>query len=316
MPVKLTSLSYLGLAVETTLGTPVAPTGFIPIRKFTPQDNPTYVEDIGYRGQPVDTFGEYLGVIDSTYTVDGDVYPTSFGTLLANFFGMDTVTGAAAPYTHTLTAAAVPGSLTLSDYYVAGFRQWPGQKVEKMSLKFTPQSGLTHTTNLIGWPSATGTAPGSLTFGTNPFYLGWEASLTLGGTANPKLASLTLDLQRTKSATVFSARNSQNPFDTFVGPMAAAWTVEFYMADDTEYTLALSQSLQAVAVTLAQAGSGDSLTLKSSAVQWVKPTIDRAGEYVLVSLQGKAVYNATDAGVAQAVLVNSVGTPYTTTAAS
>ena len=316
MPVKLTSLSYLGLAVETVLGTAVAPTGFIPIRKYTPQDTPTYVPDTGFRGQPVDTFGEYLGVISSTYALDGDVYPTSFGALLANFFGIDTVTGTATPYTHTLTTAAVPGSLTLSDYYVAGYRQWPGQKVEKLSLKFTPQAGLTHTTNLIGWPSATGSAPSTQTFGVNPFFLGWEAALTLGGTANPKLASFTLDLARTKSAPVFSAQNSRNPFDIFVGPMTADWTLEFYMEDDTEYTLALAQGSQAVSVTLTQAGSSDSITFTSSAVQWVKPTIDRAGEYVLVSLDGKAIYNATDAGVAQAKLINAVGTPYTTTAAS
>ncbi|MHB1681590.1 MAG: phage tail tube protein [Bacilli bacterium] len=316
MPVKLTSLSYLGLAVETVLGTAVAPTAFIPIRKFTPQDTPTYVPDTGFRGQPVDTFGEYLGVISSTYALDGDVYPTSFGTLLANLFGVDTVTGTAAPYTHTLTTAAVPGSLTLSDYYVAGYRQWPGQKVEKLSLKFTPQAGLTHTTNLLGWPSATGTVPASETFGTNPFFLGWEASLTIAGVANPKLASFTLDLQRMKSAAVFSAQNSQKPFDIFVGPMAADWTLEYYMEDDTEYSTALVQGSQAVSVTLTQAGSGNSITFTSSAVQWVKPTIDRAGEYVLVSLDGKAIYNATDAGVAQAKIVNAIGTAYTTTAAS
>ena len=316
MPVKLTSLSYLGLAVETALGTAVAPTAFIPIRKFTPQDTPTYVPDTGFRGQPVDTFGEYLGVMSSTYALDGDVYPTSFGTLLANFFGIDTVSGAAAPYTHTLTTAAVPGSLTLSDYYVAGYRQWPGQKVEKLSLKFTPQAGLTHTTNLIGWPSAVGTAPTSETFGTNPFFLGWEAALTIAGVANPKLSSFTLDLQRMKSAAVFSAQNSQKPFDIFVGPMAADWTLEYYMEDDTEYSTALAQGSQAVSVTLTQAGSGDSITLTSSAVQWVKPTIDRAGEYVLVSMDGKAIYNATDAGVAQAKIVNAIATAYTTTAAS
>jgi hypothetical protein len=313
---KLTSLSYLGLAVETTLGTPVAATGFIPVRSFKPQDNPKYVQDTGYRGQPVDLFGEYLGIISSQYDIEGDAYPGSFGNILAMIFGQDTLSGSSAPYTHKFVPIATPPSYTLGDYYVAGYRQWPGCKASKLSIKFTPDAGLTYTTTLLGFPSATATEPTTQTFGVNPYFLGWEASLSIGGTQNTKLNSFSLNLQRKGSKAIFSAANSQNPFDIFVGPLSADWDLDFYMEDDSEYELALSQATKAVSITLTQPGTSYALTFTSSAVQFTKPTIDRSKEFVQVKLTGSAIFNATDASVITSTLINGTTAAYTTTAAS
>lgn len=317
MAVKLTSLSYLGMAVETTLGTPVASTGFIPVRGFKPQDVLKYIDDVGKRGFPVDRYGAYLGPTSSEYEIDGDFYPTSGGNLLASVFGTDTVSGVSpGPYTHTFTVNPTPGSITFGDYYVAGYRQWAGQKVDKLSLKFTPEAGLSYTAHSIGFPSVTATAPSSETFGTNPYLLGWEAALTIDGTADSALDNFTIDLNRLNSEALFSAQNSQKPFDVFVGEMSADMTLGFYMEADTEYAYALSQGTHAVVVTVTQGGSGDVLTLQASKVQFTRPTIDRAGKYVRVTLQGEALYNATDSGVALAKLQNAVATAYTTTSAS
>lgn len=314
--IKLSALSYLGLAVETTLGTPVAPTAFIPVRSFKPQDDPKYVANTGMQGQPVSLFGEYEGVISSNYDIEGDVFPTSFGTLLANIFGSDTVSGTTAPYTHTLGTAATPGSLTLSDYYVANFRQFPGNKVSKLVVKYSADSALTYTASLIGFPSVTGTAPASKTFSTLPFFIGYEAQMKIGGTVNPRLRSATITFERQGTEAVFAANNSQTPFDTFAGAFSVTWQLNFFMLDDTEYNLALTQGVQPVTVTFTQGGSGDTLTFTSSAVQFTKPTIDRSGKFVAVSLDGSAVYNATDASVGTATMTNAVSTSYATTASS
>ncbi|WDL96946.1 phage tail tube protein [Alicyclobacillus sp. ALC3] len=316
MPAKLTSLSYLGLAVEATLGTPVAPTGFIPVKSFKPQDTPQYVADQGYRGQPVKVFGEYLGTMSSTYEIDGDAYPSSFGSILGAIFGGETVTGTTQPYTHTFKVAATPGSLTLSDYYVAGFRQWAGAKCDKLTVKFTPDAGLTYTAHFIGFGSVTGTAPVSQTFGTSPFFLGWEAALNIDGTANVKLDSFSVDIARAGSKALFSAANSQTPWDIFVGEMTADWDLSFYMEDDSEYTYALAEGKHIVSVTLTQPSTNYTCNFTSSAVQWTKPTIDRGKEFVAVSISGSAVNNATDSGVITAALTNDTSTAQTTTAAS
>ncbi|MHB1778024.1 MAG: phage tail tube protein [Acidimicrobiales bacterium] len=317
MPAKLTALSHLGLAVETTLGTPVAATGWVPVLTFKPQDVLKYIEDTGYRGQPVEDYGEYLGVTSSTYEVDGDFFPGAGGNFLAAIFGKDTVAGTAAPYTHTFSTlgTGLP-SYTISDYYVAGARQWAGSRCDKLSLKFTADAGLTYTASFIGFPSATYAVEATTTFGTSPFFLGWEAVLKFAGVQDANLESFTLDLQRVKSAPLFSAANTKSPYDIFLGPLKASWQLSFFANDDTEYTKALSQATAATQVVVTQPGTGDSLTLTSSAVQFTKPTINRGKDYVVVDISGEAVYNATDASVATAVLVNATSTAYSTTAAS
>lgn len=315
MPAKLTSLSHLGLAVEATLGTPVAATGWVPVLRFKPQDVPKYVPDTGYRGKPVEVFGEYLGVTSATYDVEGDFFPGSGGNLLGAIFGLDTVTGTASPYTHTFATEAVLPSYTISDYYVAGARQWPGSRCERLTLKFSAEAGMTYTAQFLGFPSATYAPESTYTYGTSPFLLGWEGAVTFGGTADAQLESFTLDLRRQKSAPLFAAANSQKPYDVFIGPLTADWTLGFYMDSDAEYAYALAQATQTVAATVTQS-TNEVLTLTSTAVQFTKPTIDRSKDYVLVQIEGSAVYNATDSSVVAAVLKNSVATAYTTTAAS
>lgn len=315
MPAKLTALSHLGLAVETTEGTVVPATAWAPVLTQKPQDLPKFIPDEGLRGQPVMTYGEYLGPKSATYDMTGDFFPLSGGNLLAAMWGVDTVTGTASPYTHTFSLAATPPSYTLSDYYVAGARQWPGSRLTGLTIKFTPDAGVTYTAKWLAWPSATYTVE-TTTYETTPFLLGWEAALTLAGSSDPVLESLTLDLTRAKSQSLFAANNTQNPYNTFVGPMQAKWTLGFYMQGDTEYAYALSQATQTVSVAITEPSSGPVLTLSSHAVQFTKPTIDRGKEYVLVDISGEAVYNSTDAGVATAVLQNSISTAYSTTAAS
>ena len=313
---KLTSLSHLGLAIETTLGTPVAATGWVPILKFNPQDLPKYVPDTGFRGQATKDFGQYLGVESATYDTDAYFYPSSGGNFLAAILGKDTVVGSVAPYTHTFTNAAYLPSYTLSDYYVAGARQFPGCRCEKAVLKFTPEEGLSITANFLGFPSVTYTVEPTTTFGTNPFFLGWEAALLLGGTADANLSSCTVTLSRDKSKVLWSAADSQKPYDVFVGPLVASWDVEYFMNDDSEYTPALTEATETVKVTFTQPTTAYTLEVLSSAVQWTKPTINRSQDYVTVKVTGDAIYNSTDAGPVQAILNNAVSAAYTTTAAS
>jgi hypothetical protein len=305
--------------VETTLGTAIAPTAFIPVRSFKPQDNYQYISDKGNRGTLVNTYGEYQGTLSGEYSIDGDAYPTSFGNLLAAFFGSDTVTGTATPYSHKFalspTSPTAP-SYTLADYYVAGFRNWPGARMDKLTIKFTPDAGLTYTAHFMGFPSATGTAPVSTTFATNPYFLGWEANLSVNGTQNARLNSFTLTLTRQNAKVLFSAANSQKPWDIFLGPGDAEWDLDFYMQDDTEYSLGVTAGTVPVTVTLTQPGTNYAITLTSSAVQFTKPTIDRSKDYVAVSLTGTGLYNATDNGAVTATLVNGVSTSYVTTASS
>lgn len=313
--IKLTALSTLGLAIETTPGTPVAATGFLPVLSFKPQDDPKYLPDQGKRGQPVDLFGEYLSVESATYELEGDFFPTSGGNLVAAWLGQDTVTGSATPYTHTMTGVAIPPSYTITDYYVANTRQWAGAKSDKLTLKYNADAALTYTSHWITWLSATGTQP-TASYSQDAYLQGWEATCSIGGTTVSNLESATITLTRKGSKAAFAANNSQSPFNIFVGPMEATWALTFYMLDDTEYLDALSQGTKIVTVEFTQGGTSDTVTFTSSAVQFTKPTINRGNEMVMVEVEGSAVYNSTDSGIFQCVIKNEVSTSYTTQAAS
>ena len=319
MPALLSSLSHLGLAKEVALGVPLAATGWIPIlpNGFKPQDVYKYEEDTGYRGKPVQVYGAYQSVTSSTWEMEGDFFPGSGGNLLeAILGGTDTVTGTASPYTHAIATAESAPSYTISDYYVAGARQWPGSRCDRLQLKFNAEAGMSYTAHWIGFPSATYVPEATYTFGTSPYLLGWEAAVSFGGTADANLESFGLDLQRMKSKSLFAAANSQKPYDSFLGPLSGTWQLSFYMGADTEYAYALAQQTQVVVVTVTEPGTGFTLTLTSSAVQFTKPTINRGQDWVVVELEGTAVYNATDAGLLQAGLKNGVADPYSTQASS
>lgn len=313
---QITRLTHLGLAVETTPGTPVAATAWVPGMRYRPQDIPQFIMDTGMRGTPFQDYGAYLGTKSSSYSLEGMLYPLSGGNFLSAIMGLDTVTGTS-PYTHKFTVADVPPSYTLSDTYLgqAGVgRQWPGSRCHRLQLKFTPEAGVSYTSQWLGWPSATYT-PETQTWETDNFFLGWEGAVTFGGTADANLSSFNLDLQRVGSKALFSAQNSQDPYDVFLGELKATCDMEFYMLADTEYAYALSEGTETAVVTVTQNAS-TILTVTMSALQFIKPTINRSGKWVTVQLNGVPLYNATDAGILQCTLENSIATAYSTTASS
>ncbi|HVB08773.1 MAG TPA: phage tail tube protein [Bacillota bacterium] len=314
---QMTSLMHLGLGIEATLGTPVAPTAWVPSQAPKPQVDITYVADEGFRGVPWQTFGEYQGTMSSTYQMDGMFYPLSGGNLLAAFLGLDTVTGAT-PYLHTFTAADTTPSYTLSDTVLGSAavgRKFAGSRLSKLKLNFTPKGGLSYTANWLGWPDVTYT-PEATTFETEPFFLGWEAALSFGGSPDLNLSKFQLQLERVGSEALFSASGTQNPYDIFVGPIKVTWDLSFYMITAGEYDYPYTQTPEVTQVVVTQPATGAILTLVSSGLQFTKPTIGRGSKYVTVALMGTGYYNATDSGALQAMLSNTVTTSYSTTAAS
>ncbi|MDI3341279.1 MAG: hypothetical protein QJR03_12190, partial [Sphaerobacter sp.] len=96
----LTSLTHLGIGKETTWGTPVAASKWMPVKNPKPEDVAAWVDDVGLRGVPSQTFAKYLNRMSSTYEFDGDFFPDVPPYLLLGILGNDTVTGTG-PYTHT-----------------------------------------------------------------------------------------------------------------------------------------------------------------------------------------------------------------------
>ena len=146
MSVQQSVRSYLGIAKETTKGTAVTPTDFIPVAKdsLKPVDIIDPLYDTGLRGSNVVNYNYIPGRTRSTFDFGGAVFADTIGYSLAGLLGSVATTGASAPYTHTIslknsaTAAAddQPISYTLTDFYAAAVRAYPGCQFSDFSLKF------------------------------------------------------------------------------------------------------------------------------------------------------------------------------------
>lgn len=111
-------LSWLGLARENTVGTPVNPVITHPLDQntFEPEDTPKFLKDNAIRGSMTNLFYETLGVEQATFSFGGPNFLDSHGYFMDNVFGdlSTTGTGAANPATASTALAVGATSMTLS----------------------------------------------------------------------------------------------------------------------------------------------------------------------------------------------------------
>lgn len=104
----------IGVAVETTQGTAVTPAATIPVEKFDPYDQSTWLDDKALRGSMVEIYDRVQGVRHSEFDLAGPVYLDTLGYWLSNILG-DTVysgtyTGSG---TTTLNSSSIVGATTI-----------------------------------------------------------------------------------------------------------------------------------------------------------------------------------------------------------
>lgn len=107
--------SFLGIALEATPGTAVAPTMFLPVKTMTPMDKLTLLPDEGLRGAPVKTYSHVPGPLWAEYDFGGDVYADSIGWPLVGLLG-DAVYGGTytGSGTTTLSSGCSAGATSIS----------------------------------------------------------------------------------------------------------------------------------------------------------------------------------------------------------
>lgn len=310
------SLIYLGVAKEVTQGTALAPTAFTPVdANLKDEDVTKWIEDKGLRGVPVDPIAQYAGPKSSTISADGMFYPDVPPNFLVALLGADTVTGTAAPYTHTITLKqAQPPSYTLSRYNGYNQRQYPGCMLDELALKWASDGAVTYTTKWLGYPSATATITAPA-MGTSAPFLGWQAALTIGGSVNARLIGFDWTGKR-KAEAQWPASNSQTPGFVYVGPLAVTGKLTFAIADDTELTYMLNDTQPAVVLTLTAPNAGPTLKIQMSQCAFSKYQPNYSKDYIEVDVDINAMPSAADAGAGapispvQFVLTNTQSTAY------
>ena len=306
MAVQNTHRSYLGIAKEATKGTAVAPTDFIPVTasKLKPVDLVGELYDEGLRGSLIKNYNYIPGRKYSTFDFGGPAFADTFGYVLGGILGDVTTTGASAPYTHTFaiknafsTAAdAQPTAFTLTDFYAANVRAYPGCQIHDLSLKFTSDGLLDYDAKATGYASATASTP-SPTFSTVLPTPTWYATVSIGGTSISNSVEGNIDLARPVTP-IFGISNTQAPYSIFLGALETKGTIRFVMEADTELTRFLSNTQPAITINWSQGAGATATQIQATLTKgaYVAAMIDRSKDYVEIEINLNAQGNTTDVG--------------------
>lgn len=306
MSVQNTARSYIGLAKETTKGTPVTPTVYIPViaNSVKPQDIYGPLYDEGLRGSLVKNYNYIQGRANSTFDFSGAAFADTILYPIAGLLGEDVVTGASAPYTHTIavknsaTAAAdaQPSAFTITDFYAANVRAYAGMQFHDFSLKFNADGLLEYDAKATGWVSATASTP-TPSFSTILPTPVWYGTVSVAGTTISNSTTGNIDLKRPVTP-IWGIANTQNPYQVFVGATEVTGKITFIMENDTQLTNYLTNTQPALVFNWSQ-GSGSSATQIQATMTkgaYTLAVIERSKDYVEVVVDLNAQGNLTDAG--------------------
>ena len=306
MSVQQSVRSYLGIAKEVTKGTIVAPTDFIPVSKdsIKPVDVVDPLYDTGLRGSNVVNYAYLQGRTRSTFDFGGAVFADTVGYGLAGLLGSVATTGVSAPYTHTislknsLTSGAddQPISYTLTDFYAADVRSYPGCQFSDFSLKFNADGMLEYDTKTTGWAS-TAVADPTPTFSTLLPTVVWRGAVSIGGGTVSNAMTGNIDMTRSVTP-VYGISNTQNPYQVFLGPLEVTGKITFIMEDDTELTRFLNNTQPAIVLNWAYGTGASAIQLQATISKgaYTAAVIERGDDYVQVSIDLNGQSTTTDAG--------------------
>jgi len=298
--------SYLGVALETTKGTAVAATNFVPItvNTFKPVDVIAPLYDTAIRGSMVENYNYVQGRRNTTVDFGGPVFADTIGFWIAGILGDVTTTGSSAPYTHAIalknavggSGDAQPKALTITDFYSANTRYYPGTQITDFGLTFNADGMLEYTVKAMGFPSSTTTAPAPSFSTVLPTQV-WTGTVTIGGSTVGYTRTGTLDLSR-KAEAIWGVSNTQSPYQVFVGALTAKGKVTFVMQDDAELTRYITNTQPALTFNFST-GTGATATqvqFTLSKGAYVTGAIERNADYVEVTVDIEGLGNTTDVG--------------------
>jgi hypothetical protein len=306
MSVQQSVRSYLGIAKEVTKGTAVTPTDFIPVMKdsIKPADIIDPLYDTGLRGSNVVNYNYIPGRTRSTFDFGGAVFADTVGYSLAGLLGSVATTGASAPYTHTISlknsavAAAddQPISYTLTDFYAAAVRAYPGCQFSDFSLKFSADGLLQYDAKTTGFLSAAAATP-TPSFSTVLPTPVWQGTVSIGGSAVSTSMDGSIEMKRAVKP-VYGISQTQDPFSVFLGPLETTGKITFIMEDNTELTRYLTNTQPAIVLNWAYGAGAAAVQIQATITKgaYTAAVIERGQDFVQVSVDINAMGNTTDAG--------------------
>lgn len=306
MPFTPKELEWVGVSKETTWGTAVAPTYFIPFKDAKLEDKIDTIEDNGIRGSLAETYNVIQGFKQSDADLSGDVFPDSFGLFLLAMLGVDTVTGSVAPYTHTfkLGRTAQPPSITINKYDGTSIRQFAGLVAEQLDIKWADKAALEYSLKLQGKSSSVNAGPITpSTTATIPF-TNWIFTVKFGEVQSLHVVGFDFTIKR-KLYVQHAISNSQDPTSVTALALGVTGKITFDKADDTELSMFLNNTQQSIVITGTQPGSGAVLTIQLSKAAFKTGAVSEK-DVVQLDVDIIGIDNTADGGPCSVILQNAV----------
>ncbi|MGN6607959.1 MAG: phage tail tube protein [Jatrophihabitans sp.] len=310
-------LLQVAIGKELTYGSAVTPTVALPVASCSPVDLLSPIIDNAWRGSVAGAYGAQPGRSGSQIDVAGSLYGDLIGWLLVGILGSDAVTGASAPYTHTITplnsGTQQPPSYTIVTSDSVGGISWPGCKVASLNIEFGVDKAASFAAQLVGLSGAAVSKPAA-SFSSVPMLASWAASLKVGGTVDGSLQQLTLQIQRA-IASKSNSDGSLQPYLQRSGLLTVNGTATFVLTSDTYRQWAQSTQQTSIEVSLSS-GSGaslQSLDLRSSSADVLTAARNYGQKWVECAVSWQANGSTADVGSSggwsplQATLQNAIG---------
>jgi Phage tail tube protein len=164
-----TNLSYLGVAKESSRGTGVSPTFFLPVTSIEPEDVPKWLRVTALKGSMAKTFGYVQGLRSTTFGTGGPAYADSFGWPLMGILG-DVTTSASRTVSDGVTNATTTVTSATANFTASDV----GKNISGGTIPAgTFIASRTNSTTVILSAAATGSASGvTLTIGAPQTHVG------------------------------------------------------------------------------------------------------------------------------------------------
>jgi hypothetical protein len=282
----------------------VGPTVFIPVTGMKVPDTYEQLYDRSYVGSAVEERGVAQGIRTSSWQIDGSVYGDTIGYFLASFFGAEDYTaGSGTPNSHIFAALNTGnGQPVKMAWYVfdgVNMRVTVG-RTSDLSFKFDPKALITYSAKILGRASGVvGTAAPSFSAITPA--ASWRSSLTLAGSYSRTPMTAEFTFTRTESENIPTLSGTQDPFDSFVGPINATMKTSIVKDSDSQLANYISGTTYTYLLSFLQ-GTGTTqigLAIQASAANTdTEEPVLNGKAYNTEDISATFVGNATDANSA------------------
>ncbi len=204
----------IALGVETTYGvSPTDPTVWLQVDP-NPGDEPqmTYLENKALYGSPAIVYDVVAGVEHQKISLKGNYFTDTGPYLTWLMLGVDTVSGTAAPYTHTIqlindpSVGSQPSSVSIWDIDNVAATDNAGTSgacklingcvLDSLSLSMSATGALSYTADFVGKQIVEAAIPSTFAFTDTVFLPAYTFALSINGTSYPIMEEATIDIKR------------------------------------------------------------------------------------------------------------------------